>query len=262
MASPARPAGRRGRPPIAAGVVDTGARSIVSPLARRMGVELAGVLPSVVHLPPRGFVDQGELECCVSCALAATVEVLYGDPPRAPLFHYHAVRAGHLVGMTIEDGIAALRRAGICDQPRHPAPFTPEGARTAPSAEARREAGGWRDTRLRTSESITGPLPQLFDPQREVEWKRTLAEGRPILIEFELTEAYGPGLKRLDRPGKGTGRLHAAVVIGYEDRERAFIVHDSRGPEWFVGGQWWLPYEVALTPLVRRAFAPRRPRGG
>jgi hypothetical protein len=243
-----------------AGAVDTGAEPIISPIARRVGIEYAALLPPTVHLPPRGIVDQKDLDCCVSCGLAACAEILYGEPPLAPLYHYYTVRGGVLAGMTVEEGGAALARDGICHLPLHPAAYTAEGAAIAPSADAFTDAARLLESRIRASTSLFGPLEPLIDPQREVQWKRTLTEGRPLLIEFELTPPYGPTMRRLQPTGDGTGRLHAVVVIGYEDAQQAFIVQDSRGPGFAIGGQWWLPYDVALTRLVRQAFALRPPR--
>jgi hypothetical protein len=243
---------------LATGARDTGYEPIISPLSRRMAIEASGYLPRRVHLPgARAIVDQQGLECCVSCTMGAAVEILLDSSQRAPLYHYFVVcegtgRVSRSQGMTFEEGQLFLSGRGICSCERHPVPYTPDGARVAPSPAAETDALAL----ARRLPDLLQPFELLVEPLREIEWKRKLAEGRPLTIEFRIGPDYHEGMRRLTDES-ASGPLHAVVVLGYDDEQSAFIVQDSRGVFWGLGGQWWLPYEVANTRRVKRALALR-----
>jgi hypothetical protein len=256
---------------LSTGVRDSGARPIISPLSRRMAVAASAYLPRRVHLPgPLAVVDQARLECCVSCAMASALEVLYVDVPRGPLHHYYVVREGlgrlgGTDGMTLEEGQSFLATFGICAASRHSPGFTSEGAAEEPSEAAR--ADGRELARL--FPRLMLPFQPLSDLYREQTWKYALAEGRPLVVEFHVGSDYHREMRWLTDAAP-RGPLHAVAILGYDDDEPAsrpvgqrgaFIAHDSRGSEWGLGGQWWLGYPVANSARVKRAWALRPPTG-
>jgi hypothetical protein len=63
-----------------------------TPVLRALAVS-AMLNDFTVLVGPRSFGDQGEVKCCVSCALAGAMEIIHPDwPSLAPLFHYYVTR--------------------------------------------------------------------------------------------------------------------------------------------------------------------------
>jgi C1A family cysteine protease len=95
----------------------------------------------------------------------------------------------------------------------------------------------------------------LADQNRVQEWKKALLTGKPIVAGIDLPAAYEKAMVRASTDGGRLGPSHAVAILGYRDSEHAFIVQDSRGPDWFLGGQWWMPYAFAESGFVYRAYS-------
>src|SRR5690242_1708937 len=87
--------------------------SPAAPLARAAAVG-ASLSDFNLSVTPRSFVDQGDVDCCVSCALAYAMEVVHPDwPALAPLFHNYVSRfingsAGVTGGLALSDALTTL----------------------------------------------------------------------------------------------------------------------------------------------------------
>lgn len=176
----------------------------------------------------------------------------------ASLFHYHLFITKDRseppftpAEMSLADGLSILATGGICLMRYYRAPFTEEGLQLPPGDDALSDA---RSRRLSfdSNREVAGFAP-LSDNDRVNGWKKAVLEKRPILVGLYLTDKYGPSMKRL----KGewdAGRPHAVPVLGYRESERAFLVQDSQGSEFALGGQWWLPYDFVESEGVEQAY--------
>jgi len=219
---------------------------------------------SSYHLPvsSRAIVDQQELQCCVSCALGAGMEVLHPAwPALAPVFHYYITR--YEQGGADEDGFLYLKNAlqtlataGICRGSLHDYPFTSAGAQTRPSSAAYEDALGRALARrglrnryiARSSSSTTAWIrdqlrvncPVVLGIRLPLGYPKTFLNGR-----FEWLDP--------DAPGSLSG--HCVLVVGYSDVRQAVRIQDSRGQSAFDGGGWWMGYRVVDSPVVLEAYA-------
>jgi hypothetical protein len=180
---------------------------------------------------------------------------------RTPLFHYFVTRTeirrgspGQMAELSLEDAKSAMEDFGICLNSLHDKPMDEKGIAEPPSPAARSDA---QDRRLPPI-SIFPPVYQIVllgDYNRVQEWKKALLTGKPILAAVDLPASYGRMMRRAETEGGRLGPCHAVAILGYRDSEQAFIVQDSRGPDWFIGGQWWMPYSFAESGFVYRAYA-------
>jgi C1A family cysteine protease len=87
-----------------------------------------------------------------------------------------------------------------------------------------------------------------------------LATGAPFVFAFSVYESFED--QRVASTGQvpmpiGSERViggHAAVAVGYDDAEQAFIVRNSWGSHWGDGGHFTLPYLYALQPTLAADF--------
>lgn len=222
--------------------------------------------PSVKLRGPRAIVDQENVACCISCALATCLESLHSTyPALAPLFHYvQALSSARVVtadnlqrGLTIAEGRSALVTHGMAEVRLHSHPYRAPQAATAPTAEAVRDGL----TRVGRPDRLTGvgffrSIDLQLDPVGEI--KRALLQSKPVLFGIHLTsgrQRLRAGQPRLDPVGAREANQHAVACLGFDDNENSFIIQDSFGADFGQGGQWYLPYPTfaASDPVVFEA---------
>jgi hypothetical protein len=182
-------------------------------------------------------------------------------PALAPLFHYYVTRyerggADPEGFLYLDDALRALAIAGICSNAAHNVPFTLAGEATRPSSAAyddgKARALSKRGLRDRYAKCGLSSVSA---------WARDqLKRNCPIVIGFRLPLGY-PKTFLNDRfewidpdlPESDSG--HVALAIGYSDVRQALRILDSRGPQLFDGGQWWMGYRVADSGVIREAFS-------
>jgi hypothetical protein len=211
---------------------------------------------------PRRIVDQGSIPCCVSCAIAAAAESANGNwEMLSPLFHYFVTRTQVMkaspvqtASLSLEDAKSSMEDIGICLNRLHEKTMDPQGIAEAPSPAARSDAL----TRRLPPTSIFPPTSRIVllgDQNRVQEWKMALLTGKPIIAGIDLPANYSKTMSRATTEAGRLGPSHAVVILGYRDSKQAFIVQDSRGTDWFLGGQWWMPYSFAQSGFVYRAYS-------
>lgn len=188
--------------------------------------------------------NQLGLDSCTANALAAVVELLEHRAGRlernlSRLFIYFNARViehdvAHDDGITIRDGVLALRRHGAC--PETTWPYLASRVLDRPSARAFEEALRHR----------------IDDAERvhiEVDAMRACIAARsPVVFGLQLFESFGGGGNHgripMPRPHdeKHIGG-HTMVAVGYDDGDRVFIVRNSWGRDWGERGHCFLPYD-------------------
>jgi len=187
--------------------------------------------------------DQGKLGSCTAQALAGALECLdlrdgrgFNDMSR--LFIYYNERViEHTVavdsGAMLRDGIKTLAKQGACLETLWPYEISKYMAR--PPAVCYRDA----EDRQITS------YHRILD---DGEMRDCLAEGFPFVFGFMVYEGFESvrvaRTGRAGMPRKGERALggHAVMAVGYDDTEKRFLVRNSWGAQWGMGGYFTLPY--------------------
>jgi len=202
------------------------------------------------HCPP--VYDQGDLGSCTGNAIAAAVEfdlMKQGKTPVTPsrLFIYYNERlmegdVGEDAGAQIHDGIKAIASYGVCPEalwPYNPAQFT-----VKPSDAAYVEAAKERALSYYTLAIVDSEL------------KQALAQGYPVVIgmqvfpQMESQQAAETGTVTMPSPGEQSLGGHCVLVVGYSDEHHHFIVRNSWGTDWGMGGYFTIPYSYVTPELM------------
>lgn len=87
-----------------------------------------------------------------------------------------------------------------------------------------------------------------------------LASGYPFIFGFKVYESFqGSVVKRtghvtMPQPGEKSVGLHAVVACGYDDLHRRFIVRNSWGKKWGLGGYFTIPYDYLMDSQLSHDF--------
>src|SRR6267143_5898468 len=94
----------------------------------------------------------------------------------------------------------------------------------------------------RISEAQTDPQPFPGMPSQRAPIHRRLESLQ------ELREASDPSYRSRKTPRLGEKPVawHAVLVVGYNDKDRRFILRNSWGKNWGLKGYFTLPYEYLL----------------
>jgi len=223
---------------------------------------------SDIRLPARRVVDQASVNACFSCALATCLEAQdTGVPPLASLFHFYY--AAKLWPGASDNGIAnetiaygAFRDHGICAGDLYSFPFAKETLDRQPSESAIADARG----RIPPfDEQGASPWRPLYSGQlSSVRWRKALQRGQPVLLILYTNESYWNMKNGQTDAWAATdkdfsSRLHAAAILGTNEKRKAFIVQDSRGPSFGAGGQWFLRFDLAGGSAIDASFTLEYP---
>jgi hypothetical protein len=243
------------------------------PIAPAVSTSLDVATAVGTELPPtasvrgaRAIQNQRVVECCVSCALVTAAE---SARPKwrelSALFHYYLTRVERMgadrsanTRLQVNQAIRVLENSGICRREFHSPAMDLAGLCETPSPDARTDAKNQMMPPISVSlfEEVSR-IERLKDGERVLEWKRQLLAQRPIVAVIELFEGYGQAMEMAPWPAVRKGGLHAVTILGYREGKGAFVAQDSRGPEWFLGGQWYMPYAFAQSEFVVESYAMR-----
>ena len=219
----------------------------------------AAALPRTCDLrnlcPP--VYDQGQLGSCSANAIAAAIEIdlrAAGRPNWMPsrLFIYYNERAkehtvGKDAGAQIRDGVKGLAKLGVCPEvlwPYHVDKFTDK-----PAPDCYRAA---KENLALSYARIAHVVPEAIE--------QVLFSGKPVLFGFTVYDSFeGPEIAQtgiLNLPGKFEGNLggHAVLCVGYDRPGQRFLIRNSWGTGWGLGGYFWMPYEFLCDPKLARDF--------
>lgn len=203
------------------------------------------VLPASVDLRPQcsPVEDQGQLGSCTANALVGALEFLQiknrlGLRDMSRLFVYYNERVlednvKSDSGAMLRDGIKTLKNQGACTEKKWPYAISKFALK--PPAACYREA---------LKNQITS-YHRILTPDQ---MRACLAEGFPFVFGFTVYEGFESqktaktGVADMPRPGERAIGGHAVMAVGYNDREKIFLVRNSWGTRWGKQGYFTMPY--------------------
>ncbi|MEI6556793.1 MAG: C1 family peptidase [Rhodospirillaceae bacterium] len=211
----------------------SGTRGLMLPPA----ADLSALFP-----PPK---DQGDQSSCVAWSVSYAMRGYYAnralgrsgdhDPVLlSPSFVYNQIAdpaEGCDGGSDIADALKLLRDLGTVPMTRFP--YRETDCSRRPPADLKREAGAWRIQSWKT-----------VDLANPAAIKEQIAKGDPVVIGMYVNDAFSEltGAAVFRDTGRDGGG-HAMVVVGYDDRKRAFRLINSWGREWGENGFGWVSYD-------------------
>ena len=217
------------------------------PLPRR--VDLRPAFPPVYN--------QHSLNSCSAHAIGAALWfeerglVAADAPGPSRLFIYYNERVRerevhHNAPVSLRDGYKTVASRGVC--PEHMWPYRLARYARKPPRRCYEAARGMRAL-------------QYFRLHRNLKtMKACLAEGIPFALGVSVHKSFMSARVKhtgeVPMPRRGDHVLggHAMLIVGYHDASERFIVRNSWGRQWGLGGYCMLPYEFALHPNLSWDF--------
>ena len=208
-------------------------------------------LPSVIDLrasmPP--VYDQQDSSSCTANAIAGAIEhqlitqKLEEFTPSRLFIYYNERALENSVtsdsGAQIRDGIKTVVSAGVCAEKEWPFDLT--NLFTKPNDNCYVEA---KKNIVESYTRLGQNLPTL---------KSALIKGYPIVCgitlynSFESDDVAKSGIVPLPSKKEECLGGHAVLICGYNDANHSFIVRNSWGADWGMGGYFSLPYDYILN---------------
>mmetsp|Transcript_77951 Transcript_77951/g.226154 ORF Transcript_77951/g.226154 Transcript_77951/m.226154 type:complete len:294 (-) Transcript_77951:101-982(-) len=204
--------------------------------------------------------DQGDLGSCTANAIAACIH--FNELKQnlkaiacSRLFIYYNERAlegscDQDAGASLRDGMKCCQKLGACSEDLWP--YDEEKFTVKPTSECYTAA-------LKCTVKEYAKVNQTLDDLRAC-----LNEGFPFVFGFIVCDSFfDPEVaktgvmsmpKETDEPLGG----HAVMCVGYDDEKKVFIVRNSWGPDWGLGGYFLMPYDyMCWDQLVHDIWAIR-----
>ncbi len=207
----------------------------------------ASALPPSVDLRPQcaPVYDQGQLGSCTANAIAGAIEfdqrkeqlAQIFTPSRLFIYYNERVVENSVdsdAGAQIRDGIKSVASQGVCAESLWP--YAADQFATRPSAPCYKIA--------RTHPAVNYSRV----PQDTNQLKACLAAGYPFVLgitvyeSFESDEVAHSGVVPLPQASETALGGHAVMAAGYDDASQRFLVRNSWGSDWGMGGYFTIPY--------------------
>jgi len=204
------------------------------------------ILPDMVDLRKgcSQVEDQGQLGSCTANALVGNLEFLdiqdgngYTDQSRLFIYYNERLLRGMVnedSGAMLRDGIKSLVKWGSC--PESVWPYEINNFTKKPPVKA---------YQLGKKHCITSyHRLNTLD-----EMKICLASGFPFVFgfavyeSFETQEVASTGIVNLPKRNERMLGGHAVVAVGYNEKQKRFIIRNSWGSDWGMNGYFTMPYQ-------------------
>lgn len=201
--------------------------------------------------------DQGKLSSSTANALAfgyQYVELINNDTntfmPSRLFIYYNARKNENTVdtdsGASLSDSIKSLKYIGVCSESEWK--YDISSFNIKPDNEYYNSA---KLHQVNIFYAIKQDLQQL---------KAALIQGFPFVFgfvvysNFDNIKVKSTGLMEMPNKNDIVVGSHAVAAIGFNDKEKHFIIRNSWGNEWGDDGHFYMPYEFILNPKYASDF--------
>jgi C1A family cysteine protease len=192
--------------------------------------------------------NQGRLGSCTAQALAGNIEFLdnitdslYTDTSRLFIYYNERVLIGtedYDSGASLRDGIKTLKNSGACHEEKWPYIIERFDQKPPPSCYTQA-----KQHRIQSYHRIAAPREMLT----------CLAEGYPFVFGFTVYESFESetvartGVVHMPRKKEKALGGHAVMAVGYNQKEKRFLVRNSWGEKWGMAGYCTMPFQYLET---------------
>ena len=215
-------------------------------------------LPAVVDLRNKmpAVYDQLNLGACTANAIAGAIEyemgvqhATIGVPSRLFIYYNERVLEGSVAsdtGASLRDGMKTVAKNGVCPEKQwayNPVKFTDH-----PPAVC-------YDNALHNIVTSYSSVPQNL-----TQMKTLLSVGHPICVgisiydSFESDEVAASGMVPMPRQKENMLGGHAVLIVGYSVATSMFLVRNSWGADWGIGGYCEMPFAYLLDSQLSGDF--------
>ena len=134
----------------------------------------------------------------------------------------------------IRDGIKTLAKQGVCSEKQWPYKMSKYAVKPGPAC---------------YKQGLNHQITSYHRINTLDEMRACLAEGFPFVFGFTVYESFESqqvaktGIVDMPKPGEKTLGGHAVMAVGYNDKQKRFIVRNSWGEDWGVKGYFTMPYD-------------------
>jgi C1A family cysteine protease len=211
-------------------------------------------LPALVDLTPLcpPVYDQLELGSCTANAIAAALE-FDRDKQRlvdfipSRLFIYYNERViensvGFDSGAQIRDGIKSVNTVGACQEADWPYDVSQFATKPLDAAyvDALLDRAMVYARVMQTTQQMMGCLASGFP----------FVFGFTVYTSFESDAVAMTGIMPMPKHQEQTLGGHAVLAVGYDAVKQQFIVRNSWGPNWGLGGYFRMPFAYLSNPRL------------
>jgi len=142
-------------------------------------------------------------------------------------------------GGALRDGMKSINTTGVCAESMWP--YDVSTFKTEPSAECYKAAQSAHTLKYRRVRQTEAAMKHALHTEQQ-----PVVFGFTVYSSFESEEVAKTGRMPTpeadDKPMGG----HAVLCVGFDDAQQCFIVRNSWGAEWGMGGYFYMPYDFLL----------------
>lgn len=206
--------------------------------------------------------DQGELGSCTANALTNLLEynecaagrggAQFKKLSRLFVYYNERVLEGSVSedsGAELRDGIKVLAAQGVCPEVQWPYVASQFAINPSPACYAA---------------AISYRIHSYYALSTLNDMKSALANGRPFVFgftvydSFESDEVAQTGILNMPKTTEQVVGGHAVMAIGYNDKQKRFLIKNSWGKDWGLkgnlAGYFTMPYDYLTSPDLASDF--------